>query len=83
MVQGLAELNRNLQLVKTFVDANLITAMELSQNKVVTNAKSRHVVGSQLHGNRGKVIRMSDSIRGQQAWLTQLKLKRLRLLLMV
>ena len=48
MVLGLAELNRNLKLVKTFVDASLITAMELSQNKVATNAKSRHVKGSQL-----------------------------------
>jgi len=48
MVQGLAELNRNLKLVKTFTDASLITAMEKAQNLVATNAKSRHVVGSQL-----------------------------------
>ena len=54
MVQGLAELNRNLKLVKTFTDASLITAMELSQNKVATNAKSRHIVGSQLSREQRK-----------------------------
>lgn len=32
----------------------MITAMELSQNKVVTNAKSRHVVGSQLSREQRK-----------------------------
>ena len=48
MVQGLAELNRNLQLVKTFTDLRLITAMEKGQNLVATHAKSNHRVASGL-----------------------------------
>jgi len=48
MVQGLAELNRNLKLVKTFTEIELITAMEKGQNLVATNAKENHVAAQSL-----------------------------------
>jgi len=48
MLQGLAELNQNLKLLKTFTAIELITAMEKSQNLVATHAKSNHVAGKPL-----------------------------------
>lgn len=54
MVQGLAELNRNLELVKTFTAAELITAMEKSQNLVATHAKNNHIAASGLSAGERK-----------------------------